>query len=48
MLIACAKIMTGKAPNRIPFCTEPTFQTQAKQRFSLTMAWYFSNLHRKR
>lgn len=29
ILIACAKIMTGLCGQKIPFCTEPAFQTQA-------------------
>jgi cytoplasmic iron level regulating protein YaaA (DUF328/UPF0246 family) len=29
ILIACAKIMTGRAPREIPFATEPVFQEQA-------------------
>ena len=31
ILIACAKIMTGSAPRKIPFTTEPTFQLQANE-----------------
>src|SRR5574344_1213809 len=31
ILIACAKIMTGKAPKLIPSCTEPAFQAHANQ-----------------